>query len=200
MTRITAREKLLDTATELFPRQGYDATGVDELIECAGVSKGSFYHAFKSKEDLGLAVLDEYFRSRRQRLAEGPHRQIGDPVDRVLAFLDHAAAVADETWSGGCILATFSAIAGPHREAFLKRLQQLFRNSEAELAVMFSPVVKAARERGVANPPSAEVLAADYLSLTQGAIVQARLFEQPQRMRKTILGFRHYLELLARGD
>ena len=46
------REEILDCALDLFARQGYDATSVNQLIECAGISKGAFYHHFSSKEDV----------------------------------------------------------------------------------------------------------------------------------------------------
>jgi len=57
---IRTRDKLLHTAEELMLRDGYSATRVDDVIRKAGVSKGSFYHFFDSKESLGLAAIDQY--------------------------------------------------------------------------------------------------------------------------------------------
>jgi AcrR family transcriptional regulator len=64
-----SRERILVTATELFARQGYDATSITQLIEQAGLTKGGFYHHFASKE----ALLYEVY---------------GDLITRQLAQLD----------------------------------------------------------------------------------------------------------------
>ena len=58
------REKLLRTAERLMLRDGYSATRVDDVLRHAGLSKGSFYHFFDSKEALGLAALEHYFADR----------------------------------------------------------------------------------------------------------------------------------------
>ena len=65
------REKLVRTAERLMLRDGYSATRVDEVIRKAGLSKGSFYHFFDSKESLGLAALERYYTDRVGRLAAG---------------------------------------------------------------------------------------------------------------------------------
>ncbi len=56
------RNELIDTAQSLFSEKGYGATPVSEIIEAAGIAKGTFYHYFKSKEDL-LDQLVERFTS-----------------------------------------------------------------------------------------------------------------------------------------
>ena len=56
----TAREKLLISATKLFRQVGYVATTVDEICSDAGVTKGAFFHHFKSKELVGAACLIEW--------------------------------------------------------------------------------------------------------------------------------------------
>ena len=51
------REKIMEAAQDLFYRQGYQATPVNQIIEQAGVSKPTFYHHFPSKEDLCVAYV-----------------------------------------------------------------------------------------------------------------------------------------------
>jgi AcrR family transcriptional regulator len=57
------RNKILETATELFSKSGYDATGVAEICQAAGVSKGAFYHHFSTKQALFMALLNSYLNS-----------------------------------------------------------------------------------------------------------------------------------------
>jgi AcrR family transcriptional regulator len=53
------RRTILDTAEELFIQQGYTATGVAEICEAAGVSKGAFYHHFESKQAVFLVIMED---------------------------------------------------------------------------------------------------------------------------------------------
>ncbi len=52
-----ARDRILETATDLFANQGYRATGINEVIDKSGVAKATFYHHFPTKADLCLAYL-----------------------------------------------------------------------------------------------------------------------------------------------
>ena len=67
--RMDTREKLVRAAEKLMLRDGYSATRVDDVLRKAGLSKGSFYHFFDSKEALGLAALEHYYADRVSRLA-----------------------------------------------------------------------------------------------------------------------------------
>jgi len=54
------RERLMEAALACFAERGYDATGVAEICQRAGVSKGAFYYHFASKQALFLALLDQW--------------------------------------------------------------------------------------------------------------------------------------------
>lgn len=62
MTPRDTRELLLQAGMELFLERGYSATGLQDILERAGVPKGSFYHHFGSKEEFGLEMLERYAR------------------------------------------------------------------------------------------------------------------------------------------
>lgn len=84
-----ARERILETAYQLFARHGIQAVGVDEIIRQAGVAKASFYHHFASKDDLVLEFLD--LREQRWTLAwiEGEaRRRAGTPEEQLLTIFD----------------------------------------------------------------------------------------------------------------
>ncbi|MCD5978080.1 TetR/AcrR family transcriptional regulator [Pseudomonas phytophila] len=55
------RQHILDVARSLMTNKGYTAVGLAEVVSAAGVPKGSFYYYFKSKEEFGEALLEEYF-------------------------------------------------------------------------------------------------------------------------------------------
>ncbi|TCK22105.1 TetR/AcrR family transcriptional regulator [Pseudonocardia endophytica] len=58
--RTGARDKIVAASVELFDKHGYEATSVQQVVEGAGVTKGSFYHHFGSKEDVLLVVHDTF--------------------------------------------------------------------------------------------------------------------------------------------
>jgi len=60
MAQTNTREEIIRKGAELIHVQGFNATGLQQILQAAGIPKGSFYFYFKSKEDFGLAVID-YF-------------------------------------------------------------------------------------------------------------------------------------------
>lgn len=84
------RQRLLETALNLFYSQGYLATGINQVIEEAGVSKASFYDHFKSKEELCVAYLQERH-NRWSGWLKDKINELEAPYDRLMApiaFLD----------------------------------------------------------------------------------------------------------------
>jgi AcrR family transcriptional regulator len=84
-----ARQRILDTAYELFARRGIRAVGVDEVIERAGVAKATLYRHFPSKDDLVVAFLD--LREQRWTLAwvQAEARRRGTTAEeQLLAIFD----------------------------------------------------------------------------------------------------------------
>lgn len=81
-----ARERILRTAAALFYRQGYRATGINEIIEEAGVAKATFFAHFPTKEDLALAYLDHLHAQEAQALLTFVKRRQA-PYDRFLAVI-----------------------------------------------------------------------------------------------------------------
>lgn len=65
-----SRDQLVECAARLFLEKGYNATGINEIINCAGMSKGSFYFYFTSKKDLAIAVTDYYTTKRLEIISE----------------------------------------------------------------------------------------------------------------------------------
>ncbi|MCG3183366.1 MAG: hypothetical protein ICCCNLDF_01461 [Planctomycetes bacterium] len=57
--KLNVRDRLLETAARLFYEKGYGATGINEVIKQAGICKASFYHHFKTKEDLLVVSLEQ---------------------------------------------------------------------------------------------------------------------------------------------
>jgi AcrR family transcriptional regulator len=84
-----ARERILETAYELFSRRGIRGVGVDEVIERAGVAKATLYRHFPSKDDLVVAFLElRERRWTRELLEAGARRRGATPEEQLLAIFD----------------------------------------------------------------------------------------------------------------
>lgn len=112
-----ARDRLLEAGVKLIRAQGFAATSVGELCAEAGVTKGAFFHHFESKEALGAELAAYWSRSTSGFFSDAPFRQIEDPVERLLGYLDLRIALIGGPAEG------FSCVAGT-------MIQESFRTSE----------------------------------------------------------------------
>ena len=85
----TSKEKLVRAARKLMLAQGYPITSVDDILEAAGVSKGSFYHYFDSKEELALTAMHEFLADGAALMMDGPFRD--DCLPQTYRKRHHAA-------------------------------------------------------------------------------------------------------------
>jgi TetR/AcrR family transcriptional repressor of nem operon len=84
------RQHIIDVAKSLMTHKGYTAVGLLEVLKTAGVPKGSFYHYFRSKEEFGQALLEEYFQEYIGRVDIVMAAQ-GDGAERLLGYLRYWA-------------------------------------------------------------------------------------------------------------
>src|SRR5512144_1373667 len=183
--RTDTRNKLVRTAERLMLRDGYSATSVDEVILKAGLSKGSFYHFFDSKEALGLAALEHYYTDRVGRLAAGAYATETDPLRRARGFLKHASRVAEDLWTTGCLLASLAADAAGSNRAVSNALRKRTSDLRSLLVELLGPL---------ATPQvTAADLADQFLVCIEGSIVLARIYDDPTYLRRGLEQFRRYL-------
>jgi TetR/AcrR family transcriptional repressor of nem operon len=92
-TQHSSKTKLLDAALQVIRSKGYTATTVDDICHEAGVTKGSFFHHFKTKDELALAAAEHFSQMATGVFASAPYRAAQDPADRVLGYIDFRAAM-----------------------------------------------------------------------------------------------------------
>ncbi|MCK5109094.1 MAG: TetR/AcrR family transcriptional regulator [Methanosarcinales archaeon] len=80
----TRRSELIDTAEELFLENGYDETAVSEIVRNAGVAQGTFYHYFRSKDDVLSAITDRWIEEIRAEIEDIASRDGSDAIDKIL--------------------------------------------------------------------------------------------------------------------
>ena len=84
--RLDKRDLILAKGAAVMTRRGYHGTGVQEIVQAAGIPKGSFYHYFASKEDFALQALNFIYQPRLSRYREALSNPALSPRARILAY------------------------------------------------------------------------------------------------------------------
>lgn len=190
--KISAKEKILNAALSVIRCKGYSATTVDDLCEAAGVTKGAFFHHFKSKEDLAVASATYWSELTNQLFASAPYHQPKDPLDRVLGYVDFRKEILQgKTPEFTCLVGTM--------------VQEVFHTSplirEACQKSIFGHSAEVARDIEAAKmlyaPKAAftsESLALHIQAVLQGAFILAKASENSQVAAETLTHLRRYIE------
>jgi TetR/AcrR family transcriptional repressor of nem operon len=121
------REQILDAARRLVHGRGFNNTSVDEILRESGVGKGNFYYYFKSKDELGYAVLDRSLERFSVEIIEKSFESNKDPWQQIYLFLDFLVDRAQQQdGSGGCILGNLAIEMSDIHEEFRLRLTKAF--------------------------------------------------------------------------
>jgi AcrR family transcriptional regulator len=162
-TRGTARQRLLDAATELFYAEGVHTVGIDRVIERAGVAKASLYNTFGSKDELVHAYLQGRHAAAVERIAKATEG-LESPRDRLAAIFDAQGQLFSRPGFRGCAFASASAEEQPG--GLVEEATNAYR---AWFRGVFTDI---ARDGGAADP---EQLGRQLQQLHDGASASARL-------------------------
>jgi TetR/AcrR family transcriptional regulator, transcriptional repressor for nem operon len=86
------RQHIIELAAEVVYRQGFKGTSVENVLEIAGVGKGNFYHYFRSKDELGVAIIGEIEKWFTGPQGDDMFSASKSPEQRLRDYLDHVAA------------------------------------------------------------------------------------------------------------
>jgi TetR/AcrR family transcriptional repressor of nem operon len=185
---------LLSAALLVIRSKGYAAATVDDICHTAHVTKGSFFHHFKSKDELALAAV-AHWRSMTERLfASAPYHQPQDPLDRLLGYLDFRDAIlTGDLPSYTCLLGTLvqetydthSEIRAACDAALSSHIAELTRD------------VQAAKDRYAPNAAwTAASVGAFIQAVLQGSFIFAKAHQSPAVIRENLQHLRRYLHNL----
>ncbi|WP_116046633.1 TetR/AcrR family transcriptional regulator [Amycolatopsis palatopharyngis] len=160
------RQQLVDTARELFLRDGYSATSLEKVADVAGYSKGAVYSNFKNKDELCLAVLDTIHEQQAASMAES--LVAADSMEGMLAAFQEWAerSIGDEAWTALEVEFATNARRDQHIRAELAKRDRTIRD-------LISGLLTAHAERfDIPLPMPADDCATALLSLGIGLGVQ----------------------------
>jgi TetR/AcrR family transcriptional repressor of nem operon len=192
----TSKEKLVRAARHLMLAQGYPVTSVDDIIEAAGVSKGSFYHHFDSKEELALTAMHEFLADGAALMMDGPFRDIADPRKRAIAFLKHVENVTMRLWDHGCLLVMFSIELAGTSPRVREETSAVLLDLINRVGTILRPLTK---EGGGTMPMTASAMANMYMAIIDGSLVYARATGDSNCIARNLKTFRQQIEAVSKN-
>lgn len=179
MPKANHREKILNAGLAVFHEQGFHGCGIQDIVDHAGVPKGSFYNHFRSKDALGMEILQSYFE------ANAETRNV--LLDKELPALERVERYLEATTyhENGCLIGNFSAeLAGSG--AFRSALADVYQRWNKELA----GCIRAGQDDGTIRSDDSPKNIADFvITALQGAMLKSKVDRSPkvlERFRKSI--------------
>ncbi len=179
--RAEARQRLIRTGLVHLTTRGYSATGIDEIIAGAGVSKSSFYHYFRGKADFGQQLIAAYHAYFAERLDRAFLDESLPPLDRLRAFTAEAEdGMARHAFARGCLVGNLGQEMGALPEPFRAQLTGVLENWQSRTAAL----LRLAQGQG-ALPPALdpEALATFFWIGWEGAVLRAKLERRADPLR-----------------
>lgn len=146
MTINGTREKVLAVAEEMLYQGGYTQTSIEDIIARAKVSKSNFYYHFRSKEELGMAVLERRMQEFDHSLRATLNDDALPPRERLARFLEQVIRAQEETLQkGGCPFGNLVVEMSERSERFRCRLSGMFN----ALVDRLTEVIRLGQQEGV---------------------------------------------------
>lgn len=137
MKKIKPRERVLKTASKLFIEQGFNSTGVNQIIKESNVAKASFYDHFKSKDLLGV----EYLNKRHIEWFNGLTDFVSSydkPEEKILSAFEYLKYMNEQENFGGCVfLNMLSELKYENKTSY-----EIIKNHKMDLQAFFEEIIK----------------------------------------------------------
>ncbi|WP_212004798.1 TetR/AcrR family transcriptional regulator [Chitinophaga sp. HK235] len=172
--KVKVRDRILNVATKLFYHQGFNQTGINQIIAEANIAIGSLYNHFPSKNDLLLAYLkkqeDEWFEG-LEKFSEGANH----PKERILRFVDFRIEQQQQSDFSGCPFIKIIAEIGTQD----RKVQQLVEDHKYRQRMLLHGLF---RQLDYDGPMDKKLLADNFFLMVEGATVNSTISRNIQAL------------------
>ena len=184
MKRIHSKDEIVQAGLDLILSKGFNATGVEAILKQAKVPKGSFYNFFSSKEEFGLAIIDQYV----AEVGEIFHTIFTDeslpPLERIKkSFEARIAKFEGYDCTKGCLLGNLSLEMSDQYESVRERLVQALQLWTKNLSGL---LLQAQEEKAIPADINVDMLAENLIASFQGALLYAKVKKSLEPLRNFI--------------
>jgi AcrR family transcriptional regulator len=188
----SSRDQLVTAALYLFWERGYSETGMNDVVARSGVSAGSMYHFFKTKEELLLAVLDRLAEIMYPALLAPIWETVSDPIERIFGLLGvYRKGILDSHFNYGCPVGRLAVeVSGDMTEVHAKIAMNFEGWSNA--------VQKCLEDAGNRLPKGMDLRMLSHFVLTvmEGGVMQARSYKSIEPFDQGVAQLRDYFDRL----
>jgi TetR/AcrR family transcriptional repressor of nem operon len=188
------RDAIVAAATRLMHVNGYTGTSLDDVLRDSGVGKGNFYYHFRSKEDLGYAILDQLIAGFLQRTLEPCFSDpAAHPLGQIRCFFDRVLeAQRARNCVGGCAMGNLASELSDVHEGFRMRLASVFSAWRERLS---GALAEAQRRGDVGAACAPEAVAHFLVASLEGSILLAKVSKDIRVMEQCVGELKRYLSL-----
>lgn len=167
------RTKLLDEGVALLMDQGYHGAGLQELVQRAGVPKGSFYNYFSSKEAFSAEVVKHYIEPFILQLDRHLHRSDMNAAGALKAYFDELIEETErKDFKGGCLLGNLIGEIGDTSDLCQTSLRQAVHRYRDKLR---EGIARAQQEGSFRKDMDAREMADFLVNVWQGALLRVKI-------------------------
>lgn len=189
-----ARNRIIEVAAELFLKQGYGATGIAQILEAAGVLRGSLYYHFPTKEDLLLATLEWRKRMLWPEVITPVFDRVDDPLERLFGVLDgYRQMLLICEFQMGCPIGNLALELSESNPRARGLLEENFENWKNAIRGCLEEAQSQGRLPEDMNPND---LAHYVLTVMEGAVMLARTYRTIETYDRAINLLRDHFERL----
>ncbi|MDP9082484.1 MAG: TetR/AcrR family transcriptional regulator [Pseudomonadota bacterium] len=189
-----SKTKLLDAALLVIRAKGYAATTVEDICRQAGVTKGSFFHHFKSKDALALSATAHWDAMTESLFASAPYHKLSNPLDRLLGYVEfRGAMLTGELPEYTCLLGTLvQEIYATHAD-----IRAACDGGMSRHVAALTRDIEAAKKRHAPKADwSAESVGYFIQAVLQGSFIFAKAKQSPEVVKENLAHLRCYMQNL----
>ena len=192
---MTNKDRITETAYELFRSFGYNGTSIDMLIKTAGVSRSNFYYYFESKEELALKILEIHLRHQEKLISEILLDRDTNPLERFIKFYVEGIYAKREVFlKTGSFLAKMSLEQGSKNEKFRSVIDAFFEKTEAGVATC----VQDCKELGMVREGiNTEMVSQFLITQFKGAMIMTKVLKSYAPLERS---YRKVFDLLIKEE
>jgi len=193
-TRPDSKTAFLDAGLREVRTRGYEATTVDDLCAATGLTKGSFFHHFKGKQEFMLAAAAHFAAMADGLFAQAPYRKLADARERLLAYVDFRASLLHgELAEFTCLLGTLVQETYDSHPAIRKACE---RHLSAHVDELVRDITMAKRQYAPRAKWTPQSLGEFIQASLQGAFVLAKAKHGPTVAVECLAHLKRYLQSL----
>ncbi len=189
-----SKTQLLNAALQAIRAKGYAATTVEDICKQAGVTKGSFFHHFKSKDELALSATAHWEAMTESFFASAPYHKHSDPLERLLGYVAFRGAIlTGELPDYTCLLGTLvqeTYATHPDIRAACDR------GMSRHIAALTRDIEAAKRRYAPKARWSPESVGYFIQTVLQGSFIFAKAKQSPEVVRDNLAHLSRYLKTL----